>query len=220
MSLTKSRSNKVAISLMAGFAISFMLTLHLRPYPISYLIKSIPIMILSFLVFANSKSKIGRLVGIGLVFSAIGDVLLELHIKGMFIYGLIAFAIAHVFYISAFSRNMKLTKGKIPALAIILFYSIACLLILYPNLGKMLIPILAYLGVIVVMAICALLGTNNHFTIALGAGLFMISDSLIAFNASVLPIPYKSVWIMSTYYLAQILIAYGSIRSFAKPHPK
>ena len=45
--------------------------------------------------------------------------------------------------------------------------------------------------------------------VALGAGFFMLSDSLLATNRFVLPLPMAQVWVLSTYYAAQALIVGG-----------
>jgi uncharacterized membrane protein YhhN len=42
--------------------------------------------------------------------------------------------------------------------------------------------------------------------VALGACAFMLSDSLIAINRFVQPLPLVSLWVLGSYYLAQILI--------------
>jgi uncharacterized membrane protein YhhN len=42
--------------------------------------------------------------------------------------------------------------------------------------------------------------------VAIGACVFMASDTLIALNRFVSPVPLASLWILSTYYLAQVLI--------------
>ena len=45
--------------------------------------------------------------------------------------------------------------------------------------------------------------------VALGAGFFMLSDSLLATNRFVQPLPWSQVWVLSTYYAAQALIVGG-----------
>ncbi|MBK6978454.1 MAG: hypothetical protein IPH28_16255 [Cytophagaceae bacterium] len=47
----------------------------------------------------------------------------------------------------------------------------------------------------------------------LGAILFIISDSLIAYSKFVTEIPLNSLWVMSTYGFAQYLILQGFINS-------
>ncbi|HNK54405.1 MAG TPA: lysoplasmalogenase family protein, partial [Ottowia sp.] len=42
---------------------------------------------------------------------------------------------------------------------------------------------------------------------ALGAGLFMLSDSLLATNRFVQPLPLAPLWVLGSYFIAQLLIA-------------
>jgi uncharacterized membrane protein YhhN len=49
--------------------------------------------------------------------------------------------------------------------------------------------------------------------VALGAGFFMLSDTLLAINRFVSPLPMSQVWVLSTYYVAQVLIVVGMLRS-------
>jgi len=42
--------------------------------------------------------------------------------------------------------------------------------------------------------------------VAVGAVFFMLSDSLLAINRFVTPLPLSGLWVLSTYYTAQILI--------------
>ena len=51
--------------------------------------------------------------------------------------------------------------------------------------------------------------------VAIGAGFFMLSDSLLAVNRFVSPLPMSQVWVLSTYYAAQLLIVYH-LRSHVK----
>jgi uncharacterized membrane protein YhhN len=48
--------------------------------------------------------------------------------------------------------------------------------------------------------------------VALGAGFFMLSDSLLATNKFVSPLPMPQVWVLGTYYAAQVLIVAGMLR--------
>ena len=82
--------------------------------------------------------------------------------------------------------------------------------VLFPRLGDMLIPVAAYLVIILGMGIAAALGTTNQNLVIAGALLFILSDSLIAINRFVAPVPMASYFIMITYYLAQLCITSGS----------
>jgi len=81
---------------------------------------------------------------------------------------------------------------------------------LFPHLGDMLIPVAAYLFIIFAMGISAALGAANHTLVIAGAGLFILSDSLIAINQFLTPVPLSDLLIMITYYLAQLFITFGS----------
>jgi alkylglycerol monooxygenase len=42
--------------------------------------------------------------------------------------------------------------------------------------------------------------------VAVGAGFFMLSDSVLALNRFVAPLPMAQFWVLATYYTAQVLI--------------
>ncbi|WP_293224061.1 lysoplasmalogenase family protein, partial [Ottowia sp.] len=46
----------------------------------------------------------------------------------------------------------------------------------------------------------------------LGACCFMLSDSLLAINRFVTPLPGAQVWVLASYYAAQALIVGGMLR--------
>ena len=195
------------------FALAFMFTLYLRPYPLHFLVKSIPIFCLAVFVLKNIEGKKGKLLGLGFLFSAFGDIFLELPFKASFGLGLCSFLIAHLFYISVFLRRITITKKRGAAIGLMLLYSAIIGTIFMINLDTMLlIPLMIYLTVILVMGISASLGKENNPLITVGACLFMISDSIIAINSFLSPVFLHSIWVMSTYYLAQMLIAFGATR--------
>ena len=73
----------------------------------------------------------------------------------------------------------------------------------------------AYVTVISLMAAQAIgravtLGDNASRWVAVGACVFMVSDSLIAVNKFVAPVPLSSLWILATYYCAQMLIVHNT----------
>jgi uncharacterized membrane protein YhhN len=185
--------NKIIYLIFFCFAVLFLLTLSLRPYSFAYVIKSIPVFSLSLLAFFNIKGIKGKLIGIGLLFSGAGDIILELDRSGYFTYGLGAFLIAHIFYISAFINEPELKRTRSLISLFMLAYCFVIGYFLIPNLGDMIVPVTAYLCVILAMGISASIGSSNHY--------------LVRFLE---PISYSSFWIMITYYPAQFLIAFGS----------
>jgi len=44
--------------------------------------------------------------------------------------------------------------------------------------------------------------------VAIGAGCFMLSDALLATNKFAQPLPMAQLWVLGTYYIAQILIVH------------
>lgn len=201
-----------------GLAGLFLITLTYRPYPLAYLVKSIPIFCLAFIVLIKVPGGKGKLLSIGFLFAGIGDILLELPSKNLFVYGLGFFLTAHLFYISVFLRSLTFTKPRLISILLILIYGGGIGAYLFPNLGSMLVPIVIYLGVILVMGISASLGGDNHPLIILGACLFIISDSIIAISRFLTPVACASLWIMISYYPAQMLIALGAVRGQSRNH--
>ena len=146
----------------------------------------------------------------GLIFSLIGDVFLIFPEKN-FLKGLIGFLTAHLFYIAAFSSAKPLTVTLwIPLL--LLIYGSVIFLILHPSLNKMALPVGFYIVVVNVMTWQAWerwVWFQNRMTLcaAIGSVLFLISDSLLAFNRFKRSFRMAEVLILSTYFAAQWLIA-------------
>jgi uncharacterized membrane protein YhhN len=150
------------------------------------------------------------LIALGLLASLAGDVFLMLPHPRHFLYGLSSFLIAHLFYIVAFTVE----GGKAPIAYIIPFalYGVIVLWVLWPNLGEMKRPVMAYVGVILIMAWQAAnrwIGArlDGSLLSMIGAYLFVMSDSALAverFRGSWRSAPF---WVLSTYFAAQWLIA-------------
>ena len=209
--MNKSKFNLLLYIVFLISFVWFISTLNLRPYPFSYIAKIIPIIAILGLAYNNISGKKKSLITTALIFSAIGDIILDLNGKGFFIFGLTSFAIAHCFYIAAFFTKPQLLKIQLAFGALFIFYGITAAIILIPYLDKMFIPVIIYLITITSMAVSVSLGKNNYLAI-LGAFLFVLSDSVIAFNMFYIKIPHSSFWILSSYYPAQLLLTYGSYK--------
>lgn len=147
---------------------------------------------------------------IALFFSLLGDVFLMFGGELYFMLGLGAFLMAHVFYILLFKGQFKFNLMSIfPFVGATLSYFMFIKSGIDPNL---LIPVSVYCLVITLMGIFAAgRKTNNssYNLVLMGSVLFIISDSLIAYNKFYAPLPASSFWVMSTYGLAQFLIVLG-----------
>ncbi|MBK0394743.1 lysoplasmalogenase family protein [Ramlibacter algicola] len=156
----------------------------------------------------------------GLALSLVGDVLLML--PGMFIAGLVAFLLAHLCFIVLFRQDV----GWLPrprALLATLGAGALMYAVLFASLGPVLRgAVAAYVVVIATMAAqaigrAAVLQDRASRLVAVGAVLFMASDSLLAINRFALPLPLAQVWVLATYYAAQLLIATGARPAGAVP---
>ena len=159
-----------------------------------------------------------------LVFSWGGDVLLMSEGELYFMLGLVSFLGAHMFYIFTFrqlrseddTNSLQGLQRIRFAFPIILFGS-GLVVILYSQLDDLKIPVLVYALVLTLMVLNALFRygrttTSSFIMVFSGAILFMISDSLLAVNKFLEPIPLSGFWIMSTYIGAQFLIVKGILR--------
>ncbi len=130
--------------------------------------------------------------------------------KKRFLEGLICFLVAQVCYTFAFLSGIRLKFSSWPTVPLLIF-TVLIVVILYPHLGKMRIPVIIYILVIITMARAALERSiqlpGTAALAAAGGVLFVISDSIIAFDRFVKPFRSAQAFILSTYFAAQWLIA-------------
>lgn len=190
------------------FAVTALLYLVLLPWPLptDALFKMLPIAVLAMAVFRQAEVVHRPIILLALLFSATGDVLLELD---WFIAGVAAFLLAQVCYTVLFFIHRERWQTRWPASLLLLFYIVVMAVVLLPNLGDMTIPVVAYLTVISAMGLFALQSRLPLVPAILGALVFIASDSMIAIDRFLAPIPLRSYWIMMTYYAAQWLLVRG-----------
>jgi uncharacterized membrane protein YhhN len=159
-----------------------------------------------------------------LLFSWLGDILLLW--SDLFIYGLGAFLMAHVCYIFGF-RLAQQPETSLDSWHFIrtFFYNLPIFLVaglvfyfIYPNLGGLKIPVIAYILVIVGMVTTArarFKKTNSasFWQVFIGALLFLVSDGILALARFYQDFPEAGILIMGTYATAQLLLVMG-IRSY------
>lgn len=181
-----------------------------------------PLLIAFFWLETRAAKGNGIYILAALFFSWIGDVVLlaDTAIGGLFIYGLIAFLLAHIFYIVFFISIRKLNENKrfLPFFTLtILAYMVIFYLSALPHLGVLAIPVLIYAIVITAMLIASIhaFDLSRHMPGILcvtGAMLFALSDSALAINRFVYRFPLGPFVVMLTYGLAQFFIILGAIR--------
>ena len=147
---------------------------------------------------------------VGLVFSLAGDVFLMLP-GDRFIAGLVAFLLAHIAYIVAFTTGAPLDSA--PGLLLPVAVVAAVILrVLWPGLGRLKAPVTIYVVVIVVMTWTALaralaLPSTATLLAAVGAVLFLASDAILALNRFGKPFRAGRALNLATYFAGQWLIA-------------
>lgn len=160
--------------------------------------------------------------GLGLVFSLLGDILLLLSYR-YFIFGLIAFSLAHIFYIVGFNVTVPGIGIQFWIfLVLVIFIGFINFRPILKGLrkdryqGRLIPPVVFYAILISVMLISALLnitrpewGLRDILCTCFGAGLFYISDSLLARERFVRASKYGAVMVMITYLTGQLLMALG-----------
>ena len=158
-----------------------------------------------------------RWIETGLALSLVGDVAL-MWPQG-FVPGLVAFLFAHLAYIVAFSRGVGFARHKLPFVA---YAAVAAsvLMLLWPHIGAALRPpVVAYVVCLACMAAQALAWWLHECPkplsplaacagrAATGGALFMVSDAELATTKFMQPLPAAPLIILSTYWMAQMLIA-------------
>ena len=141
-----------------------------------------------------------------LVFSLAGDVLLMLP-QDLFVPGLAAFLVAHVCYLAGFWSARPAAAALAVAVVVVVLVVAPLGRVILGAIGRAGLPrelqfaVAAYMTVISAMLATAL-ATGNVLA-AVGATLFVASDSMIAWDRFVRRFAWASVAIMVTYHLGQ-----------------
>ncbi|QEW27663.1 lysoplasmalogenase [Roseovarius indicus] len=114
-----------------------------------------------------------------LALSAFGDFALSREGERAFLAGLCGFALAHVAYIALLAGLVEGAPPVVPLVAL-LALAVSTELWLAPHTGEMRWPVRVYVGLITVMAGCALALPGAMWLAALGAGAFVLSDTVLA----------------------------------------
>ena len=188
------------------FATVFTLSTFYEPYAFSWLVKILPMLVLLAFSINHIKTVSDKLFVTGLIFSTVGDFILDYDGANWFIFGLGSFLIAHVFYL--FSLK-PLEIKRVPIAISYLIYGIAMFVVIGSSLGKLFIPVLIYMSVLLVMGIFTLMSKKSNQWLIVGGISFIISDSLLGINKFYTDVPLSHILIMVTYYFAQFSLVKG-----------
>jgi len=182
-----------------------------RPRWIFYVLKPLTmvLILLTAILGGNALSVYKMMIIGGLVCSLAGDIFLMLP-TDRFLAGLAAFLLAHICYITAFAADIN-SLSWWPLIPLIV-WGIGFYLFISPSLGKIKIPVIVYIGIILVMTWLAWerwiqTGQIETLLVLIGAVLFAISDTILAANRFKGPYKPAQVLTLATYFAAQWLIA-------------
>jgi len=219
------------ISVFCSFI--YLITQRFQPYPGSVLLKVLSVAPLAMIAFGallapsakprgveRMQDRDNVILGFALVFSSLGDALLDLDPERLFVAGLLAFLVAHFVYILLFVRNwvwpLRPKGWQLALVAAVLVYSLLLSKWLAPSLGAVAGPVMLYVCVITVMVVTAMLAGFSKPWVYTGVILFLISDSILAVDKFKSPVLLGGYLIWATYYLAQCGIAIGFLRENVK----
>ncbi|MFS0788611.1 lysoplasmalogenase [Shouchella sp. 1P09AA] len=174
---------------------------------VSVIFKLVPMLLIIYLAISIARThKANIWVLAGLIVCTVADAAIAFS----FLAGLVIFLVGHLLYILGFYKEtLKKNRKK----GIVLPYALYGLLVgsilihsmLQASEGALVVPVLFYILVITSMGVVAW-WTRNRFVL-FGSVLFIGSDSILAWNLFVSAVPHSTVWIMTTYYSAQLFIA-------------
>lgn len=210
------------VRLLFGAAVAlgviYLVLLAYPPYPLSWLLKPIPMLLYALLVWRLWPGITGALLGAGFVAAAAGDFFLDYGGRdGLFIQALIAFLVNQIAFAIAFARMAQGTPWLRWRMLPVLLYSLLLAAWLVPAAGVYQIPVAIYLLCLTAMAVAACRVEPRPGLLWLGAMLFVIADSLIGVNKFAQPFAYAIPVIVTIYFTGQSLIALALIRTHRVP---
>lgn len=153
----------------------------------------------------------GWLILLGLFFSWWGDYFLLSGTDRIFLLGLIAFFLAHVVYTGAFLWQGIHIGAAAVSFAGLCVPGVMIVIWMWPHLGDMRTPVLAYVLIITLMVAFAsgMSWRWGIWTAVLGALIFYVSDIFVARDRFVSPGPINGFIGLPLYYLGQMLLAWS-----------
>lgn len=161
---------------------------------------------------ALSGGLFGHLMLAGLVLCAAGDVFLIPRGEKTFLAGMGAFGLGHAAYAAAFMTQAPAAKPAV-LVAVILMAAMCgfVLRIMWKNLGPMRWPVVAYMGIISLMAVVSVAATppgGYYFPMLIvGAFGFALSDVSVARDQFLKRDFANRLWGLPLYYGSQLLLA-------------
>lgn len=177
---------------------------------------------------ASPPSALGGWFVAGLVLSLAGDIFLLIP-GDYFLPGLGAFLLAHIAYVAAFNASGPLLNASSLAIACLIAVLAAWLVsrlragLRARGRARLLPPVALYACVLALSlwsALCTLLRPDwpplAAGLVAVGAGFFFLSDTMLAWNRFVRRLPGERLPIMMTYHVGQFCLAGGVLLALGR----
>ena len=160
--------------------------------------------------------QLGHAIVTGLVLGAIGDACLLARGKRWFLAGLVAFLLGHLAYVAGIAMVEPAERWWADAGWLAAVPAGAGLAVLWPRLGSLRLPVIAYVATISVMVIAAVAAARGaalpdpaRGRLVAGASAFFVSDLAVARDRFVAPRFANKLWGLPAYYAGQILLAWS-----------
>ena len=192
--------------------------------PLEFIAKpAVMVVLFAYLFTSVGLTGAGLWFGLGILFSLAGDVFL-LWLDRFFIFGLAAFLLGHIFYVTGF--NMPPSPLSLWSALLAVMIGLGGVRVMRRILeaiaakgqGRLRGPVLAYGVVISLMLLSAMLKLTDiswdagaSLLAAAGAFLFFLSDIVLAWNKFVTPIHHGRIINIGLYHLGQIALAAGVV---------
>lgn len=197
-------------------AIFYLLLVSFIQYPLTTLIKPIPILCLLMSVVNTAIlppwTKI--ILSFALFFSILGDVVLTLPMGLALQGGILSFLLVHCCYITLFIQRFDFRLGRLICFLPVLGLSLVVFYELYFHLDSLFVPVVIYFSMLLLMVLTAFLVKGPNGFLKAGAVSFWLSDSVLALGLFVMPTLEIRVFVMLTYYIAQFLIVSGIFKTY------
>jgi alkenylglycerophosphocholine/alkenylglycerophosphoethanolamine hydrolase len=190
------------------FGAAYLLSLRWSPYPLSYVLKATPAIVLACLALRCLRGRERALMPIAYICAAAGDVILESSSTTSLVRGLLCFLVTQLLFTRVFIARATWLGSSLPLIGILVVALAILYCLAWPKLASMGVPVAIYLFALATMTSSALMISSTRW-IGAGAIAFLVSDAMIGVDTFVTKIPHSIVWIVATYYAAQLMIAWG-----------
>ncbi len=204
--------DKFLLVLIAVCAALYIFAPDLFPYPARAILKMTPAWMLAVLAWRAAPKNIRRPLTLALVFCGIGDFILSAPFALSFVMGMGAFLLAQLGFLWVFSKTIRpwamLDTSRRIIILILGVYALGMSFLILPRTGALMPAIGVYFAVLSLMAASSFASLAPRWT-RLGALFFVLSDTLIGIDLFLIPLEFRHLAVMSTYYAAIFLIVSG-----------